>query len=53
MEPEEDRNQGDFKNRLQQQYKRYDLWQVRYNTKGLIKANKFYKYQIKNDGRFI
>ena len=35
--PKEDKNWDDFKNRLQQQYKRYDLWQVRYNTKGIDK----------------
>ncbi|HYJ62407.1 MAG TPA: family 20 glycosylhydrolase, partial [Parafilimonas sp.] len=35
--PKENKNWDDFKNRLQQQYKRYDLWQVRYNTKGIDK----------------
>ncbi len=35
--PQENKNWDDFKNRLQQQYKRYDLWQVRYNTKGIDK----------------
>ena len=33
------RNWNDFKNRLQQQYKRYDLWDVRYNTKGIDKGD--------------
>ena len=28
------KNWDDIKNRLQQQYKRYDLLNVRYNTKG-------------------
>jgi len=36
--PKAERNWDDFKNRLQQQYKRYDLWQVRYNTKGINKG---------------
>jgi hexosaminidase len=31
----ENRNWEDFKNRLQQQYKRYDLLQVNYNTRGI------------------
>jgi hexosaminidase len=31
--PKDNRNWEDFKNRLPQQYKRYDLWKVRYNTK--------------------
>ena len=35
--PKENRNWDDFKSRLQQQYKRYDLWNVRYNTKGIDK----------------
>ena len=36
--PKAEKNWDDFKNRLQQQYKRYDLWQVRYNTKGINKG---------------
>jgi len=36
--PKAERNWDDFKNRLPQQYKRYDLWQVRYNTKGINKG---------------
>ena len=35
--PKENKNWDDFKNRLQQQYKRYDLWNVHYNTKGIDK----------------
>lgn len=35
--PQENKNWDDFKNRLQQQYKRYDLWHVHYNTKGIDK----------------
>ncbi len=35
--PKDSRDWDDFKNRLPQQYKRYDLWQVRYNTKGIDK----------------
>lgn len=33
----QNKNWNDFKNRLQQQYKRYDLWKVSYNTKGIDK----------------
>ena len=33
--PKESKNWDDFKNRLPQQYKRYDLWHVKYNTKGI------------------
>ena len=29
----------DFQQRLQAQYKRYDLWQVKYNTKGINKGD--------------
>jgi hexosaminidase len=36
--PKESKNWDDFKNRLPQQYKRYDLWQVKYNTKGIDKG---------------
>ncbi len=36
--PKENRNWDDFKNRLPQQYKRYNLWNVRYNTKGINKG---------------
>ncbi len=34
----ENKNWGDFKQRLQTQYKRYDLWGVLYNTKGINKG---------------
>jgi len=37
--PKENRNWEDFKNRLQQQYKRYDFLNIRYNTKGINKAD--------------
>jgi hexosaminidase len=33
--PKEERNWDDFKNRLQTQYKRYDLWKVSYDAKGI------------------
>jgi hexosaminidase len=36
--PKEARNWDDFKNRLQQQFKRYDLLNVHYNTKGINKG---------------
>lgn len=36
--PKENRNWDDFKQRMQTQYKRYDLWGVRYNTKGINKG---------------
>jgi hexosaminidase len=36
--PQQSKNWEDFKNRLQQQYKRYDLWNVHYNTKGINKG---------------
>jgi len=32
------KNWADFQQRLQTQYKRYDLWKVRYNTKGINKG---------------
>lgn len=35
--PKENKNWDDFKNRLQQQYKRYDLWHVHYDAKGIDK----------------
>jgi hexosaminidase len=35
--PKENKNWDDFKNRLQQQYKRYDLRNVHYNAKGIDK----------------
>jgi hexosaminidase len=34
----EDKNFDDFLQRLQTQYKRYDLWKVKYNTKGIHKG---------------
>jgi hexosaminidase len=36
--PKDNRNWDDFKNRLQQQYKRYDFLKVLYNTKGINKG---------------
>ncbi|HEX5154960.1 MAG TPA: beta-N-acetylhexosaminidase [Parafilimonas sp.] len=33
------KNWQDFQQRLQAQYKRYDLWQVKYNTKGINKGD--------------
>jgi hexosaminidase len=33
------KNWQDFQQRLQTQYKRYDLWQVKYNTKGINKGD--------------
>ncbi len=36
--PKENRNWDNFKNRLQQQYKRYDLLNVRYNAQGINKG---------------
>ncbi len=36
--PKDNKNWDDFKNRLQQQYKRYDLLNVPYNTKGINKG---------------
>ncbi|MEO8711874.1 MAG: family 20 glycosylhydrolase, partial [Parafilimonas sp.] len=33
--PKDARNWDDFKTRLPQQFKRYDLWNVRYNVKGI------------------
>jgi len=33
------KNWQDFQQRLQMQYKRYDLWQVKYNTKGINKGD--------------
>lgn len=36
--PKDERNWDDFKNRLQTQYKRYDLWKVSYNAKGIDKV---------------
>ena len=36
--PKDNRNWDDFKNRLQQQYKRYDLLSLPYNTKGINKG---------------
>ncbi|MBV9961860.1 MAG: family 20 glycosylhydrolase, partial [Parafilimonas sp.] len=35
--PKENKNWDDFKSRLSQQYKRYDLWNVQYNAKELDK----------------
>lgn len=32
------KNWADFQQRLQTQYKRYDLWKVKYNTKGIQKG---------------
>ena len=32
------KNWQDFQQRLLAQYKRYDLWQVKYNTKGISKG---------------
>lgn len=34
----QNKNWDDFKNRLQQQYKRYDAWKVSYNAKGINKG---------------
>jgi hexosaminidase len=34
----ESRNWDDFKNRLQQQFKRYDFLNVHYNAKGINKG---------------
>ncbi len=36
--PQQNKNWDDFKNRLQQQYKRYDLLHVNYNVKGINKG---------------
>jgi hexosaminidase len=36
--PKANKNWDDFKQRLQTQYKRYDLWKVQYNTKGMVKG---------------
>jgi hexosaminidase len=35
--PKDKRDWDDFQKRLQAQYKRYDLWRVSYNTKGINK----------------
>jgi len=35
--PKDKRNWDDFQKRLQTQYKRYDLWKISYNTKGVNK----------------
>jgi hexosaminidase len=35
--PKENKNWDDFKNRLPQQYKRYELWHVRYDASGIDK----------------
>ena len=32
------KNWADFQQRLQMQYKRYDLWHVKYNPKGINKG---------------
>lgn len=36
--PKANKNWDDFLTRLQTQYKRYDLWKVQYNTKGIVKG---------------
>jgi hexosaminidase len=36
--PKDKRNWEDFQKRLQTQYKRYDLWKIVYNTKGVNKG---------------
>ncbi|MBS1974798.1 MAG: beta-N-acetylhexosaminidase, partial [Bacteroidetes bacterium] len=36
--PNADKNFDDFLQRMQAQYKRYDLWNVKYNTKGIRKG---------------
>src|SRR5690242_63508 len=36
--PKDERNWDDFKNRLQTQFKRYDLWNVSYDAKGIDKV---------------
>jgi len=36
--PKANKNWDDFVKRLQTQYKRYDLWKVQYNTKGMVKG---------------